>query len=131
MEIFEILEDFPRILMVSTSNGPISELKRSWLGKRLLSHSILSMCCTLSMLWGRSETSRSRVFDLRIPPLVRNRGTTRGGFLKNRGFFKNPKNFRRLRRRFYLKSMVFIRFFIVSERRRRKFCGFCTQKHIS
>ena len=32
------------------SNGLISELKRSWLDKRLLPHSISSMCCTLSRL---------------------------------------------------------------------------------
>ena len=49
---------FHQILMLSTSNGPISELKRSWIGKRLLSHSISNVCYTLSRFLERSETSR-------------------------------------------------------------------------
>ena len=39
------------------TNWCSSELKRSWLGKRLLSYSIWDLCCTLCRFLARSDTS--------------------------------------------------------------------------
>ena len=50
--------DFHQNLMTSTSNGPISELKGSWTGKRLLPHSNPNPCCSLSMFLERSEACK-------------------------------------------------------------------------
>ena len=53
-----IISNFLWFSSTSTSNGPISELKRSWLGKRLLSQSISDLFCTLSRFLEWSSTSK-------------------------------------------------------------------------